>query len=115
MESRQNGRIWHQDNAPVHKFIFTIAKINELKFEFLSHTTYSSDLALSDYLFVPNLKQRLGGKRFANNEDVESAVNGYFEKLDGFHYKQGIETIEHRWARRIELEGDCLEKYGYFF
>jgi hypothetical protein len=66
-------------------------------------------------LFVPKLKQRLGGKRFANNEDVESAVNGYFEKLDGFHHKQGIETIEHRWARRIELEGDCLEKYGYFF
>jgi len=49
------------------------------------------------------LKKWLGGKRFANNEEVESAVDGYFEKLDGFHYKQGIEAIEYRREKCIEL------------
>ena len=33
------------------------------------------------------------GKVMANNEEVESAVNGYFEELDGSPYKQGIEAI----------------------
>jgi hypothetical protein len=37
---------------------------------------------------------RLGGKRFANNEKVQSAVYGYFAELDSSHYKQGIEAID---------------------
>jgi len=41
---------------------------------------------------------------------VESAVDGYFEELDGSHYKQGIEAIEHRWEKCIELQGDYVEK-----
>jgi hypothetical protein len=39
------------------------------------------------------LKKCLGGKRFANNEEVQSAVDGYFEELDYSHYKQGIKAI----------------------
>ena len=56
------------------------------------------------------MKKWLGGKRFANNEEVESAVDGYFEALDGSHYKQGIEAIEHRWEKCVELKGDYVEK-----
>ncbi|KOC61938.1 Histone-lysine N-methyltransferase SETMAR [Habropoda laboriosa] len=87
-----------------------MAKINELKFELLLHAPYSPDLAPSDYFLFPNLKKWLGGKRFANNEEVESAVDGYFEELDDSYYKQGIEDIEHRWEKCIELKGDYVEK-----
>ena len=83
-----------------------MAKIHELKLKLLPHTPYSPDLALSDYFLLPNLKICLGGQRFANNEKMESAVNGYFEQLDGSHNKQGIEAMKHRW----ELEGDYVEK-----
>jgi histone-lysine N-methyltransferase SETMAR len=85
MKSRKNGRIWqkrkslfHQDNAPVHTSVIAMAKINALKFELLPHTPYSPDLAPSDYFLFPNLKKWLTGKRFANNEEVESVVDGYF-------------------------------------
>ena len=37
---------------------------------------------------------------------MESAANGYFEELDGSHYKKGIETTEHRWEKCIEIKGD---------
>ncbi|EFN81976.1 hypothetical protein EAI_01005, partial [Harpegnathos saltator] len=57
----------------------------------------------SDYFLFPNLKKWLDDKRFANIEEVESAVDGYFEELDDSHYKQGIEAIEHRWANCLEL------------
>lgn len=90
--------------------LVAMAKINELKFELLPHAPYSPDLAPSDYFLFPNLKKWLGGKRFANNEEVESVVDGYFEELDDSHYKQGIEAIEHRWEKCIELKGDYVEK-----
>ena len=80
--------LFRQDNAPVHTSISAMAKVNELKYKLLSHAPYSPDSAPSDYF--------LFDQRFANNEEVESAVNGYFEEKGGFHYKQGIEAIEHR-------------------
>ena len=36
------------------------------------------------------------GKRFANNENGKSAVDDWFEQLDGSHYKQSIEAFERR-------------------
>ncbi|EFN89348.1 hypothetical protein EAI_07837, partial [Harpegnathos saltator] len=37
-------------------------------------------------------------------------LDGYFEELDDSHYKQGIEAIEHRWEKCIELKRDYVEK-----
>ena len=67
----------------------------KLKFELLPHAPYSPNLAPSDYFLFPNLKKWFGGRRFTNNEEVESAVNGYFEEFNGSYHKQVIETIEH--------------------
>ena len=52
------------------------------------------------------MKKWLGDQIFANNDEVESTVNGYFEELDDSHYEQGIEAIEHLWKKCIELKGD---------
>ena len=49
-------------------------------------------------------------KKKKNNEEVESAVTGYFEELNGSHYKQGIEAIKHRQGKCIELKGDYAEE-----
>lgn len=87
-----------------------MAKINKLKFELLSRAPYSPDLTPSDYFPFPNFKDWLGGERFANNEEMETAVDDYFAELNDFHYKQGIEVIEHRWEKCIDLRGDYVEK-----
>ena len=50
------GIFW-QDNAPAHKSIKTMAKINESRFELLPRPPYSSDLAPSEYYLLPNLKR----------------------------------------------------------
>lgn len=36
-----------------HKSVIERANINELKFEFLAHASYSPDLAPSDYFLIP--------------------------------------------------------------
>ena len=40
--------LFHQDNAPCHKSLATMAKLNELSFELLPHPPYSPDLAPID-------------------------------------------------------------------
>ena len=94
----------------VHTSIIAIDRINELKIKLLPHAPFLSYLAPSDYFLFTILKRWLVGQRFANNEEVESAVNGYFEELEGSHYKKVIEAIEHRWEKCIELKVNFVEK-----
>ena len=67
---------FHQDNALVHISVIAMVKIKDTKFKLLPHGPHSPDLAPSDYFLFSNLEKCLGGHIFANNEEVESAVNG---------------------------------------
>ena len=49
--------LFHQDNAPCHKSIKTMAKLHELHFKLLPHPPYSPDLAPSDYWLSADLKK----------------------------------------------------------
>ena len=44
-----------QDNAPAHPPLITMLKINELRFQLLSHPPYSADLAPYDYQLFSKL------------------------------------------------------------
>ena len=57
-------------------------KLNELSFELLPHSSYSPDLAFSDYWLFADLKKILQGKRFGTNEEVIAETEGYFESKD---------------------------------
>ena len=87
-----------------------MAKINELKFQLLPHSSYSPNLDPSDYFLFLNLKKWFASQKFANNKEVKSVTNGYFEVFDDSSYKQGIEAIEQHWEKFIELQEDYLEK-----
>lgn len=86
-----------------------MAKIHEL---LLPHAPYSPSLAYSDFL-LPDLKKWLSGQRFSNNEEVMSAVNGYFEEKDSSYYKKGIKLLEHHWEKCIELKGENVKKFFF--
>ena len=78
--------LFHQDNAPCHKSISTMAKLHELHFELLLHPPYSPDMA--PYSLFANLKRMLQGKRFGSNEEVISETEVYFEAKDKSFYKK---------------------------
>lgn len=67
----------------------------------LLHASFSPDLVPSDYFLYQYLKKWVCGKIFANNEEIELTINGYFEEFGGSYYKQGIKAIEHRWEKFI--------------
>ncbi|KAM8702311.1 hypothetical protein ACLKA7_004975 [Drosophila subpalustris] len=70
--------LFHQDNAPCHKSMKTIAKLNELGFELLPHPPYSQDLAPSDYWLFADLKKMLRGQPKAVGKSASCRVGPVF-------------------------------------
>lgn len=101
--------LFHQDNAPCHKSIKTMAKLYELGFELLPHPPYSPDLAPSDFFLFANLKRMLAGKKFSTDEEVIAETEAYFEAKEKSYYKNGIEKLYDRYNRCIALEGNYIE------
>lgn len=101
--------LFHQDNAPCHKSMKTMAKFNELGFELLPHPPYSPDLAPSDFFLFSDLKRMLAGKKFKSNEEVITETEAYFKAKDKSYYQAGIEKLENRYNRCIALEGNYVE------
>ena len=102
--------LFHQENAPAHKGAVAMAKLYELRYELVPHPPYSPDLAPSDYYLLPDLKKWLRGKRFESNGEVIAATEAYFKDFEKSYYSKGIEKLENRWTKCIELNGDYVEK-----
>ena len=62
--------LFHQENAPCHRFMKTMVKLNELSFELLPRPPYSPDLVPSDYWLFVDVKTILQEQRFGSNEEV---------------------------------------------
>lgn len=106
----RNKLLFHHDNAPAHSCLLTTQKLIELRYELLHHPPYSPDLAPCDFFLFPNLKKWLGGKRFTSNEEVIAETNAYFAEFEKSYYLAGLQKLEKRWARCIELKGVYVEK-----
>jgi histone-lysine N-methyltransferase SETMAR len=104
----------HYDNARPHTARATQERIQELQWELLECAPYSPDLAPSDsHLFSP-LKNRLGGKRFAYDQEVEKEVRKWLiQQLKDFCVA-GFDALVKRWGKCINVGGGYVEKYNVF-
>ena len=109
LQLKKKKVLLHQDNAPCHKSLATMAKLR-LRFELLPPPPYSPDLAPSDYYLFADLKKMLQGKRVYFNEEVITETNAYFEAKDESIYKKGIEMLEKRWSNCVAFEGDYVDE-----
>ena len=110
LQMKKKKVLFHQHNAPCHKSLATMAKLNELSFEVLPRPPYSPDLAPSDYYLFTDLKKMLLGKRFYCNEEVITETNAYFKAKDKSFYKKGIEMLKKRWTDFVAFEGDYVDE-----
>jgi histone-lysine N-methyltransferase SETMAR len=62
------------DNARTHTVGATQERIQELQWELLEHPPYSPDLVPSDFHLFGPLKSHVGGRRFKDDEEVETEV-----------------------------------------
>jgi histone-lysine N-methyltransferase SETMAR len=84
--------------------------LRDFKWDVFPHPPYSPDLAASDFHLFPHLHRWLGGRRFSSDDEVKTAVHGYFENLDGTFYYTGIEKLVARFDKCLNLDGDYVEK-----
>ncbi len=83
----QGRRFIHMDNAPSHTAGLTQQHLRNLGWMILPHPAYSPDLAPNDFWFYPRLKRDLKGRRFANLDDLEAAVDTEIGLITSEEYK----------------------------
>jgi len=104
------GVLLLHDNAPLHMSAKSQAAIRQCEFQQLYHPHYSPDLAPSDYFLFQVMKIFLRGKRLSSDEEVKEAVATLFEEQSKDFFPRGIKSLQQKWAKCIELLGDCIEK-----
>jgi hypothetical protein len=60
-------------------------------------------LALSDFLLFGPLKNHTGGKRFADDEEVEAEVGKWLRQQSKDFYGAGFDTVVKRWNKCINF------------
>lgn len=104
------GVLLLHDNAPVHTARVSKAAARDCGFEEIQHPPYSPDLAPSDYFLFPDLKKCLRGKRFSDDEELKSAINGYFAGKEEIYFFEGLKKLISRCNKCIDVRGDYIEK-----
>ena len=64
-----------------------------LKFEVLSHPSYSPDLGPSDFHFFPHLKMDLKGAHFTSDDEVKQAVMSWIKQRTHEFFIDGMRKL----------------------
>ena len=63
-----------------------------------------------DFYLFPLLKEHLGGGRYESDDDVIQSVEDFLHEQDELFYQTGIQKLQKRWIKCIEVHGDYVEK-----
>jgi len=98
------------DNAWPHTARSTVAPIQDLSFECLSHLPYSPDLASSDFHVFGPLKEAMEGKSFRSDKEVQQAVYEWLRSQPKDFFSRVIHALPKRWNTCMVHNGDYVEK-----
>jgi histone-lysine N-methyltransferase SETMAR len=99
-----------QDNPRAPTAAATVSTIQELRFECIPHSPYSSNLVPSDFHVFGPLKAALNGTQFQDDDEVRSAVHEWLCTRPKEFFSRGIYVLVKRWRRCNEVEGDYVEQ-----
>jgi len=103
------GVLFLHDNAPAHRTLTTQKKLAYLGFQCLDHPPYSPDLAPSDYHLFPGLKKQFKCRYFSSYAEVIAAAETWLDGPSEFCFFSGLQKLEQRAKKCIELRGECVE------
>ncbi|UYV62508.1 hypothetical protein LAZ67_2000896 [Cordylochernes scorpioides] len=98
------------DNARPHAARTTQTLLENFKWKIFTHPPYSPDLAPSDFHLFPALKLHLGGKHFANDEEVQAEANHWLRRQDTAWYNSGIKKLLQRYQKCSDRNGTKEKK-----
>ncbi|UYV63272.1 hypothetical protein LAZ67_2003605, partial [Cordylochernes scorpioides] len=104
-ETKRQSMVWKkpEESAPKKaKVTISAGKVmamENFKWEIFTHPPYSPELAPSDFHLFPALKLHLGGKHFANDDEVQAEETHWLRRQDTAWYNSGIKKLLQRSQR----------------
>ena len=89
----KNGVLPLADNAPAHSSQVATDEATRCCYEILPHPPYSPDLAPSDFVLFPEMKNPLRGRRFDDRDDVIEEVEQWFAGQSEEFYDGGLRKL----------------------
>jgi len=104
------GVLFLHDNAPAHRALATQNKLEYLGFQCLDHPPYSPDLVPSDYHLLLRLKKKqLRSRHFSSDGELIAAAETWLDRQYSEFVLSGLQKLEQRIKKRIELRGEYVE------
>ena len=115
IQNKRRGKLsskvlFFHDNARPHTVNRTRELLDHFGWEVFDHPPYSPDLAPSKYHFFPNMKTWLPTQRFDDDAKLQAGVNEWLKYQVATFYDDGINKLVHRYDKRLNLNGDYVEK-----
>ena len=101
-----SGLFLHLDNARPHLANF---EISDLGFTRLVHPAYSPDLAPSDFFLFGNLKTKLQGTNFSNEDDLFAKVVEILHSIPHLDLTKAYDKRMIRLQKCIDIGGEYTE------
>jgi len=76
----------------------------------ITSSTILAGSRTSDPLVFPLLNEYLSGTHFSSDIDVIASVEVFLQGQDELFYKTGIQKLQKRWNKCIEVSRDYVEK-----
>ncbi|UYV70868.1 hypothetical protein LAZ67_8000923 [Cordylochernes scorpioides] len=119
-ETKRQSMVWKkpEESAPKKaKVTISAGKVmamENFKWEIVTHPPYSPELAPSDFHLFPALKWYLGGKHFANDDEVQAEENYWLRRQDTAWYNSDVGLCPRRpnLLQRV-ITGDEAWVYGH--
>ncbi|UYV69306.1 hypothetical protein LAZ67_6003196 [Cordylochernes scorpioides] len=116
-ETKRQSMVWKkpEESAPKKaKVTISSGKVmamENFKWEIFTHPPYSPELAPSDFHLFPALKWHLGGKHFANDDEVQAEENHWLRRQDTAWYNSGIKKLLQRYQKFLDRNDQ--DRKGY--
>ena len=116
-EQRHEKVILQHDNARPHVAKPVKSFLETLKWQDLLHSSYSPDIAPSDYYLFRSMAHGLADQQFRSYEDIEEWLDSWITSKDEHFYRNGIRALPGRWAKVVANDGQYFERFicNHFF
>ena len=100
------------DNARPHVSKVTREKLQKFHWTVIPHPPYSPDTAPSDFHLFRSLQHFLDGREFDDDNEVQSAINEFFNSRPLSFFQSGINDLVKRWQYVVDSDGEyCPDKF----
>jgi len=105
MDRSCHSEVWlFHASTPAHKSFYWL--LSKLSATVNLHSSTTPPAAQPWLPAIRNLKYRLRGTWFIDDESLKIAVEAWFESQDGEFYFQGINSWEKSWKKCIDVAGE---------